>query len=321
MAPPLLQRGFLQRSSLDPARLAASAAARELRAFDALLASSDGDGPPVCAAALRAWSAIAAFDSVLRGDPPTAPCDFIAALECGGPTSPSPGDLGLGGEALRALITTASIDAVPGEDWPAHRELLRLRSALRDWSLALERQRTPPLAAGRRRRLLASLALAVLFVGGLCGVFYRRPVWRVVYYRTANLTDPVASDMAANLGYNWGNAAPHRGVPDDNFSARWESCMVLDRPHAFEFVLGSDDGGRLYVDDAVVVDQWMNQVYTERSATLNLAAGKHALRVEHFDSGGAAELTLRVRIDGQGKPRSIPRSLLRAPGHGAGPCD
>ena len=245
----------------------------------------------------------------------------MAALECGRLASPSPADLGLGGEALGALIAGASIDASPGEASPTRRELLRLRSALVAWSVRLERQGIPPPAAGRRRRLLASIALAALAVGGICGAFYRPPVWRVVYYRTPRLTEPVASEMTASLDYNWGNAAPHRGVPEDNFSARLETCMVLDRPHAFEFVLGSDDGGRLYVDDNLVVDQWMNQPYTEHSGTLNLGAGKHALRVEYFDSTGGAELTLHVRIDGKGTPRSIPRSLLRAPGHGAGPCD
>src|ERR1019366_3170635 len=175
--------------------------------------------------------------------------------------------------------------------------------------------------SGHRRRVLPWVALAVVVAIGGAAVVHRRPVWRVVYFRTTLLAEPVASDLSANLGDNWGYGSPHRDVPSDGFSARWETCMVLDRPHAFEFVLGSDDGARLFVDDQMLVGQWKNQEYTEQSASVELGAGKHGMRVEHFDSGGPAELTLRARIDGKGPPRPLPRSFLRAPGHGAGPGD
>src|SRR5437868_6803124 len=46
----------------DPVLAARDAAAREIRALDALLAASDGAGPPVCAAFLRAWFEVASLD-------------------------------------------------------------------------------------------------------------------------------------------------------------------------------------------------------------------------------------------------------------------
>jgi PA14 domain len=301
-------------------RLAADAAARELRALDALLASSDGAGPPVCAAVLRAWYAVASLERVLRREPATSYLEFVESLERRDASSPDMGDLGIASRSVGPLLAGAAVAAPPRAEWPARPELLRHRRALNVWCARLHREAAARAPAWPSRRLAMTMALVIVLAGAALGFLHRRPVWRVVYFRTTSLTDPAASDLTANIGFNWGNASPHRDVPED-FSARWETCMVLDRHHSFEFVLGSDDGARLFVDDQVVIDQWKDQEYTEHSASIGLGAGKHAVRVEHFDSQGAAELTLRARIDGKGEPRSIPRSLLRAPGRGAGPCD
>jgi|CZKU01.1.fsa_nt_gi hypothetical protein len=307
----------------DPVLSAADASARELRALDALLAASDGDGPPVCSAVLRAWYEVASFEQALRCARVAPYRDFVVALERGDLPFLADGDLVPGDRAVGALVAAASVPAPPRADWPNRRELVGYRRALVAWTARLEREAATQSRSrsGHRRRVLPWVALAVVVAIGGAAVVHRRPVWRVVYFRTTLLAEPVASDLSANLGDNWGYGSPHRDVPSDGFSARWETCMVLDRPHAFEFVLGSDDGARLFVDDQMLVGQWKNQEYTEQSASVELGAGKHGMRVEHFDSGGPAELTLRARIDGKGPPRPLPRSFLRAPGHGAGPCD
>jgi hypothetical protein len=302
----------------DPVLSARDAAVGELRALDALLAASDGAGPPVCAALLRAWFEVASFEWLLRHDEKLSYRGFIDGLESGDPLAGPVGELVSADRAVRALVDTAALPPPAALDPPPRRALLRYRRALVRWSARLEKEVRPGRGFDRRRLVATGLAVAAVLLPAL--LLHRSPVWRVVYFRTTRLADPVASDLAASLGGNWGEGSPHRDVPSDGFSSRWETCLVLDRPHAFEFVLGADDGARLLIDDQLVVDDWRDQSYTEKKGDVSLGAGAHRMRVEHFDSGGNADLALTARIDEKGEPRPIPSSLLRAPGHGDDPC-
>jgi hypothetical protein len=302
----------------DPVLSARAAASRELRALDALLASSDGGGPPVCSSLLRAWYEVASLAWALGRDEKLGYRDFIDGVERGDPLGGPVGELVAADHLVRVVISAGAFPPPSDGEWPARRALLRYRRALVRWWTHLEKQVRARARPNRRRLVATAVALATLALAAL--LLHRPPVWRVVYFRTTHLAEPVASDLTASLGGNWGAGSPHRDVPDDGFSARWETCLVLDRPRTFEFVLGSDDGSRLIVDDQTVVDQWNNQSYTEKKGTVALGAGSHRVRVEHFDSSGNADLSLAARIDGKGEARPLPTSLLRAPGQGDAPC-
>jgi glucose/arabinose dehydrogenase len=82
----------------------------------------------------------------------------------------------------------------------------------------------------------------------------------------------------------WGSAAPATGVPADGFSARWSG--------AFDFPAGSttftaraDDGVRLWVDGALVLDGWKDQGATSYTGTRTLTAGTHQVQVEYYENG------------------------------------
>jgi hypothetical protein len=302
----------------DPVLSARAAAGRELRALDALLASSDGSGPPVCSSLLRAWYEVASLAWALGRDEKLDYRDFIEGVERGDPLAGPVGELVAADRLVRRVIEAGAFPPSSADEWPARRAVLRYRRALVRWWAHLEKQVRSRGGPDRRRRAATAVVLLALPLAAL--LLHRPPVWRVVYFRTTRLVDPVASDLTASLGGNWGVGSPHRDVPSDGFSARWETCLVLDRPHAFEFVLGSDDGSRLVIDDQTVVDQWNDQSYTEKTGSVTLGAGSHRVRVEHFDSGGNADLSLSARIDGKGAARPLPRSLLRAPGQRDAPC-
>ncbi len=55
----------------------------------------------------------------------------------------------------------------------------------------------------------------------------------------------------------------------------------------------SDDGSRLFLNGVLAVDNDGVHGMTTRSATLPLAAGKHAIRIEFFENGGGAGLQFR----------------------------
>jgi PA14 domain len=61
---------------------------------------------------------------------------------------------------------------------------------------------------------------------------------------------------------------------------------------AHTFTLTSDDGSRLFVDGALVIDWWSDHTYTSKSATLTLAPGPHTIVVEYYQYYGGARIAL-----------------------------
>lgn len=75
--------------------------------------------------------------------------------------------------------------------------------------------------------------------------------------------------------------------------------LLVERAGSYAFQLTSDDGSRLYLGDEVVLDHDGRHAATSVEVEgVELAAGAHPLRIEHFDSGGGRELRLEWRPPG-----------------------
>ena len=114
------------------------------------------------------------------------------------------------------------------------------------------------------------------------------PQWRGEYYANASLAG--AARVVRNDGsisFNWGGGAPDPSLPADNFSARWTRTMGFDEG-TYRFRALVDDGIRLYVDGALIVDDWRDGGAREVAADVRLGQGNHALRVEYFERAGGA---------------------------------
>jgi hypothetical protein len=116
------------------------------------------------------------------------------------------------------------------------------------------------------------------------------PDWRGEYWGKPNLSGPpvlVRNDIA--IDFAWGTGAPASNLPPDNFSARWTRNNVF-AAGAYRFHLGMDDGARLWVDEALIVDEWRDGSYREAATDLALAQGTHSLRIEYYDRTGPAQV-------------------------------
>ena len=81
-----------------------------------------------------------------------------------------------------------------------------------------------------------------------------------------------------------------------------------------------DDGVRLWVDEQLLVDQWIDQAPTTYTKDVSLAEGSHAVRLEYYENGGGALARLAwTRVAGPVEPdaadvveaeSSVPSSLL-----------
>lgn len=116
------------------------------------------------------------------------------------------------------------------------------------------------------------------------------------------------------VDFDWGVGSPDALVPVNLFSVRWTGELIpaLSGEHMFETV--SDDGVRLWVDNALVIDNWTEHAPTsDFSAPIALVAGQsYPVRLEYYENGGGATVRLRWRPPGASDPEAIPVSRLRS---------
>ena len=85
-------------------------------------------------------------------------------------------------------------------------------------------------------------------------------------------------------------------------------------PGAFRFRLTSDDGSRLFIDDALVVDNDGYHDVRTREGTVTLGAGEHTIRVAFYNGPGPMAMILEVARPGE--PYQVFRADLPLVGRG-----
>jgi len=94
------------------------------------------------------------------------------------------------------------------------------------------------------------------------------------------------------LDFNWGDGSPDPAIPVNQFSARWTKRITAHSASNYRFDVRSDDGVRVYVDNQLVVDSWVDQGFLFASGSKPLTAGEHDLRVEWYENAGGAAIRL-----------------------------
>jgi methionine-rich copper-binding protein CopC len=100
--------------------------------------------------------------------------------------------------------------------------------------------------------------------------------------------DYTSTDSAIN--FDWGNGSPDASVDNNGFVARWTKTETLYAGD-YTFNAGADDGVRVYVDNVLVIDAWVDQGYTTYEETTAITAGSHEIKVEYYENGGDAVVT------------------------------
>ncbi len=117
--------------------------------------------------------------------------------------------------------------------------------------------------------------------------------WYARYYDNADLSEPPALvRIDQNLNFNWRNATPAPGIPKDGFSALWTRSENFKSTDNYQFSLTFDNGARLYIDDALIVNEWRNAGVRTVTFNQSLTKGMHTIRVEYYHPGGAGQIAL-----------------------------
>ncbi|PYM24538.1 MAG: hypothetical protein DMD78_08645 [Candidatus Rokuibacteriota bacterium] len=107
------------------------------------------------------------------------------------------------------------------------------------------------------------------------------------YFSNIALTPPATRTACeSTINNNYGAGGP-TGLPTDNFSARWTGRFPFAAGNV-TFTARADDGVRVFLDGAVIIDQWHDQAATTYTATRTVTAGEHEVRVEYYERGGDA---------------------------------
>jgi len=124
------------------------------------------------------------------------------------------------------------------------------------------------------------------------------------YFDNMTLADP--PDLVrvdSFIDFDWGSGSPDPVISNNNYSVRWTGQIVPLYDESYTFYLSIDDGGRLWIDDVLVVDSWVDQAETEHSsAPIPLSAGVPVdFRFEWYENGGGAAARLRWSSSSQTK--------------------
>ncbi|MBO9633041.1 MAG: glycoside hydrolase family 3 C-terminal domain-containing protein [Chitinophagaceae bacterium] len=105
-------------------------------------------------------------------------------------------------------------------------------------------------------------------------------------------------DSTVSINNGWHIAAENQGIPFDHCSMRWTGVIRPDKTMGYQFTVRGFDGFRLYVDTALVINEWRDQGITTRDAVVQLEAGKeYNIRLEYFANVHPVDISFAWRPD------------------------
>ena len=144
------------------------------------------------------------------------------------------------------------------------------------------------------------------------------PGLRAEYYDNNRLEgEPRVRRIDPQVDFGWTLNSPAREIPFDWYSVRWTGTLTAPPGGVRRIGIEGNDGYRLWIDGALLIDNWRKQSYGTRFAALDLRPGtRHDLRLEYFESTGNARVKLvwdaGVRDDSQAQIDSAVRIARRS---------
>src|SRR5690606_8475297 len=134
--------------------------------------------------------------------------------------------------------------------------------------------------------------------------------WRALAF------EPLHRDRVTRWIDPWGSADVRERVGLRNFGLIATARVMVPETGTYHLSILSDDGARLSVDGDVVYEDWTWHPARRKSATFELKAGRHELRLEYFQLEGEAALALDLAP----VPVAVPRARAGRAGTGPRPA-
>jgi hypothetical protein len=143
----------------------------------------------------------------------------------------------------------------------------------------------------RQIRNLILLALTIIIPTLTVGISTAAAAdskWRARYWNNRDLDgDPVVKRDEEQIDHDWGDESPSDKIDNDDFSARWTRVIYLNAG-SYRFSATMDDGMRVWIDDALVIDSWNDSQVHTVNVDLTMTGGEHDVKIEYYEAGGKA---------------------------------
>ncbi len=134
------------------------------------------------------------------------------------------------------------------------------------------------------------------------------------YYSNTPSTAPFPSTATITkteptINFNWKSGGPS-GISVDSFKARFTGYVQSADSGKYTFYVSSDDGHRLWINNQLVMDKWIDQSAPEDSVVITLAkCTKNIIKLEYYENKWNASCVLQWSGPGINK-QVIPTSQL-----------
>ncbi len=132
------------------------------------------------------------------------------------------------------------------------------------------------------------------------------------YYNDLGFTGTLLQRVDATVNFDWGLGSPDPSMGTNDFTIRWTGWVTPAFTQTYTFYTITDDGVRLWVNNQLVIDHWLDQAAIERSGTIALTADVAVpIRMEMYEQAGEAVAILSWQSTSQAK-QVIPSNRLTA---------
>ena len=132
------------------------------------------------------------------------------------------------------------------------------------------------------------------------------------YFDNINLTNRFLFRTDATVDFDWGTGTPANGIGANTFSVRWTGQIEPLYSETYTFRTTTDDGVRLWVDNQLIIDNWVDQAAAPSTGTIALEAGVlYDIRMEYYENQGLASAQLQWSSPSQNL-QVVPQSQLYA---------
>jgi hypothetical protein len=134
------------------------------------------------------------------------------------------------------------------------------------------------------------------------------------YFNHLDFTELKLTRVDPMVNFEWGYQAPDERVGAETFSVRWTGQVLPRYSETYTFHTITDDGGRLWIDGKLIIDNWRVQSATEKTGTIALEAGRrYDIKMEYFENEHIAVAKLLWSSPSQEKQIVPSTQLFAAP--------
>ena len=115
------------------------------------------------------------------------------------------------------------------------------------------------------------------------------------YFDNIDFTNLKLTRTDAQLNFDWGTGSPNALLGADTFSVRWDGLLLVPQTGTYTFSTLNSDGVKLYVNGALVIDDYTDQSTNWKDGTpVTLTAGQMVdIHMLYYENTGSAVAKLK----------------------------